>query len=113
MNALFELARAFSNYDAKRSFEIMDPLIDQFNDICGAARTMDGFDNSQYFDDDELNLQNGNNVANIASQMSMVLGDLALTNFDRTKTISERIRLPEVRLKVYLEIAEHTIQSGH
>ena len=111
MNALFELARAFSNYDAKRSFEIVDPLIDQFNDICGAARTMEGF-GGEYFDDDELNLQNGNTVATIASQMSMVLGDLALTNFDRTKAMSEKIRLPEVRLKVYLEIAEHTIQSG-
>jgi hypothetical protein len=111
MNALFDLARAFSNYDAKRSFEIVDPLIDQFNEICGAARTMEGF-GGEYFDDDELNLQNGNTVANIVSQMSMVLGDLAVTNFDRTKAISERIRLPEVRLKVYLEIAEHTITGG-
>ena len=111
MNALFELARAFSNYDAKRSFEIVDPLVDQFNDICGAAKTLEGF-GAEYFDDDELNLQNGNSVANIASQMSMALGDLALTNFDRTKAISDRIRLPEVRLKVYLEIAEHTITGG-
>lgn len=111
MNALFDLARAFSDYDAKRSFEIVDPLIDQFNDICGAARTLEGF-GGEYFDDDELNLQNGNTVANIASQMSTVLGNLALTNFDRTKAISERIRLPEVRLKVYLEIAQQTITGG-
>ena len=112
MNVLFELARAFSSYDAKRSFEIVDPLVDQFNDICGAAKTLEGF-GGEYFDDDELNLQNGNSVANIASQMSTALGGLALTNFDRAKAISERIRLPEVRLKVYLEIAEQTIQSSH
>ena len=112
MNALFELARAFSNYDAKRSFEIVDPLVDQFNDISAAAKTLEGF-GGEYFDDDELNLQNGNTIATIASQMSTALGDLALMNFDRTKAISERIRLPEVRLRVYLEIAEHTIQSGH
>lgn len=111
MNALFELARAFSHYDTKRSFEIVDPLVDQFNDICAAARTMEGF-GGENFDGDELNMQNGNVVANILSQMSIALGDLALTNFDRTKAISERIRLPEARLKVYLEIAEHTIQSG-
>jgi len=112
MNALFELARAFSKYDTKRSFEIVDPLIDQFNEISAAARTLEGF-GGENFDGDELNMQNGNTVANIASQMSMVLGDLALTNFDRTKAISDKISLPEVRLKVYLEIAEHTIQSGH
>jgi len=112
MNALFELARAFSKYDTKRSFEIVDPLIDQFNEISAAARTLEGF-GGENFDGDELNMQNGNTVANIASQMSMVLGDLALTNFDRTKAISDKISLPEVRLKIYLEIAEHTIQSGH
>ncbi|HJS24494.1 MAG TPA: PPC domain-containing protein [Pyrinomonadaceae bacterium] len=112
MNALFEIARAFSNYDAKRSFEIVDPLIDQFNDICAAARTLEGF-GGEYFDDDELNMQNGNGVANVVSLMSMVLGDLALTNFDRAKATTEKIRLPEVRLKVYLEIAQHTIEGGH
>ena len=105
MAALFEFARAFSNYDVKRSFEIVDPLIDQLNEICEAARKLEGF-GGEYFDDDELNMQNGNGVATIVSQMSNVLGELALTNFDRTKTAT-RILLPEVRLKVYLEIAAH------
>ena len=111
MAALFEFARAFSNYDVKRSFEIVDPLIDQFNEICEAARKLEGF-GGEYFDDDELNMQNGNGLANIVSQMSNVLGELALTNFDRTKTATTRILLPEARLKVYLEIAQHTITGG-
>ena len=42
MTALLEFARAFSNYDVKRSFEIVDPLIDQFNEICEAARKLEG-----------------------------------------------------------------------
>ena len=62
MNALFEIARAFSHYDAKRSFEIVDPLIDQINEICAAARTMEGF-GGENFDDDELNMQNGSVIA--------------------------------------------------
>ena len=111
MNALFDLARAFSQYDAKRSFEIVDPLIEQFNDICAAARTLEGF-GGEYFEDDELNMQSGNALGNLVSQMSAVLGDLALKNFDRAKATSEKIRLPEVRLKVYLEIAQHTIEGG-
>lgn len=111
MNALFEIARVFSDYDAKRSFEIVDPLIDQFNDLCAAARTLEGF-GGEFFEDDELDLQNGNGLANIVSQMSGVLGDLALTNFDRAKAVSDKISLPEVRLKVYLEIAQQTIQGG-
>jgi hypothetical protein len=111
MTALFELARTFSNYDVKRSFEIVDPLIDQFNELCEAARKLEGF-GGEYYDDDELNMQNGNAMANIVSQMSNVLGELALLNFDRTKTATGKILLPEARLKVYLEMAQQTITGG-
>jgi len=108
MNVLFELAHAFSRYDSKRSFEILDPLIDQFNDLCAAARTLQGF-GVEFYDDDELDLQDGNGVAGVVSEMSTVLGSLALVNFERAKATTEKIRLPEVRLSIYLEIAQQTI----
>ena len=110
MNALLELARAFAKYDTRRSFEILDPLIEQFNEICAAARTMEGF-GSESYEDDELNLQNGNSVAQIADRVAAVVGTLALTNFERARATSERIKLPEVRLKIYLDIAQQTIQG--
>ena len=111
MNALLELARAFAKYDTKRSFEILDPLVEQFNEICAAARTMEGF-GSENYEDDELNMQNGNSVPQIADRVSNVLGTLALTNFERARATSERIKLPEVRLKVYLDIAQQTIEGA-
>ena len=111
MNVLLELARAFSRYDLKRAFEILDPLVEQLNDICAAARTLDGF-GMDFYRDDELDLQNGNNVANLVIQMSNALGSLAVTNFDRAKTTTDRLRLPEVRLRVYLDIAQQTIQGS-
>ena len=111
MNALFEIARAFSKYDLKRSFEILDPLIDQFNDICGAARTMEGFGQENY-QDDELNMQTGGSVPQVAQRLSTLLGTLAVTNFDRAKAASDRINLPEVRLRIYLDIAQQTIQGA-
>jgi hypothetical protein len=110
MNALLEIARAFSRYDSKRAFEIVDPLVDQLNDICAAARTMEGF-GPEYFDEDELDLQNGSSVANMASQVSSALASLAIVNFERAKASSDRLRLPEVRLRAYLEIATQTIQG--
>ena len=110
MNALLELARAFSRYDTKRAFEIVDPLVDQLNDICAAARTLEGF-GVEFYEDEELDLQNGSSVANLAIQMSGALGTLATTNFDRAKQASDRFRLPEVRLRAYLEIAQQTIQG--
>lgn len=111
MRAMFEIARAYSRYDSKRAFEIMDPLIDQVNDLCAAARTLEGFGNTNY-EDDELNLRNGNIVANMAAQMSTVLGTLAFSNFEGAKAVADRIRLPEVRLRTYMEIAQQTIQGA-
>jgi len=110
MNALFEIARAFAKYDLKRSFEILDPLIDQFNDLCAAAHTMEGF-GTQNFEDDELNMQNGSSVMQIAQRLSRLLGTLAVTNFERARAASEKINLPEVRLRIYLDMAQQTIQG--
>jgi len=111
MNALLEIARAFSRYDSKRSFEILDPLIDQFNEVCAAARTMEGF-GPEYYEDEELNMQGGSSLAQIAARMSVVLGTLAVSNFERAKTASDRVRLPEVRLTIYLDIARQSIQGA-
>jgi hypothetical protein len=110
MNALLEIAKAYSRYDSKRSFEIVDPLIDQFNELTAAARTMEGFA-GQYYEQEELNLQNGNVLANIAGQLTSALGTLGLTNFDRAKLAADRFRLPEVRLRGYLDIAQQAIQN--
>ena len=111
MNALLEIGRAFARYDAKRSFEILDPLIDQVNDICAAARTMEGFGVNN-FNDDELDLQNGSGIATAINKMSNTLGTLAVTNFERAKADADRLRLPEVRLKAYLDIAQQSISGA-
>ncbi|HJY30613.1 MAG TPA: hypothetical protein VJ306_21445 [Pyrinomonadaceae bacterium] len=111
MGALLEIARAFSPYDSKRSFEIIDPLIEQFNELCTAARMLEGF-GLQSFDNDELDMQNEGTLAVITQQMSDVLGSLALINFDRAKATSDKLRLPEVRLHIHLQIAEQTITGG-
>ena len=108
MGALLELARAFSPYDSKRAFEMIDPLIEQFNDLCIAARTLEGF-GLQSFADDELDLSNEGTLAQLANQISDVLGTLAVVNFDRAKAASDKLRLAEVRLNVYLQIAQQTI----
>ena len=111
MSVLLELARAFSRYDSKRGFEIVDPLVEQLNELCTAARTLEGF-GIEYYDDDELDLQNGNVIANLVQQLSRALGTLAITNFERAKLTSDRLRLPELRLRAYLEIAQQTIQGA-
>ena len=111
MYALLELARAFARYDPKRAFEIIEPLIDQYNDLCTASRTLQGFGLENYRND-ELEMLNGNNIATLASNLSAALATLAMTNFERAKVTTDRLRLPEVRLRVYLEIAQQSIQGA-
>lgn len=108
--ALILLARAFSRYDSKRAFDIIEPLVEQVNELCAAAHTLDGF-GGQYYQGDELDLQNGNNVANAATQVSFTLGSLAISNFERAKVTADRFRLPELRLRAYLDIAQQTIAA--
>ena len=110
MNALLQIARTFSRYDSKRAFEIVEPLVDQFNDVSESAHTLNGF-GQDYFQDGELIMLNGNGVANFASQLLSALGTLGLADFDRAKTTADRIHFPEVRLGAYLELAQQAIQK--
>lgn len=104
MRALLEIARAFGAYDAKRAFEIVDPLIDQFNDLCVAARTMDGF-GPDYYEDEELSW-NGSTISALGQEMSGVIATLALADFERARAAADRLRLPEARFRFYLAIAQ-------
>ena len=104
-----DAARAFGKYEAKRSFEILNPLIDQMNELCAAARTVEGF-GIEYYADEELDLENGNSVGQMATRMTNVLGGLAVVNFERARAASDRLRLPELRLRAYVDIAQQTIQ---
>jgi hypothetical protein len=37
---------------------------------------------------------------------------LAIINFERAKLTADRLRLPEVRLRGYLDIAQQTLQAS-
>jgi hypothetical protein len=111
MSALLNLSGAFSRYDSKRAFEILDPLVDQFNEFSLAAKTLNGF-GPQYFVDGELSLFNGNPLSEIATTLGQTLGVLSFGDFDRAKLAADRFFLPEVRFAVSLEIAQQAIRPN-
>ena len=109
---ILALARAFARYDSNRTFGIVEPLIDQFNDISASAVVLNGFF-QKYYDDGELIVDNGNPVGGVANDLANTLGDLAVRNFDRAKSLADGIHPTDIRLRVYLAIAEQAIQPRY
>lgn len=108
MNMLFEMASAYLRLDPKRGFEIIEPLVDQFNEMSAAAMILNGF-GQQFFHSGELIMQNGSSLAAVANQLMNTLGSFAVWDFDRAKALADRLQRPEVRLAVYLGIAQQTM----
>jgi hypothetical protein len=110
MNARLQLAHAFVRYDVNRAFDMIDPLLDQFNEIAAAAIVMNGF-GQKYYEDGELIMNNGNTMMDVANHLSGSLAVLEIVNFDRAKTAADRIRPNEIRLSTYLLMAQRAIQD--
>jgi hypothetical protein len=108
MNALLQIAIAYSQLDSNRAFEIIEPILDQFSDMSQAAVVLTGF-GQQYFQDGELILQNGNPVGNTANQLTQAIGKLAAADFERSKADADKLRYPGVRAGAYLAIAQQAI----
>jgi hypothetical protein len=111
MYALLAIGRAFAKYDSTRAFEIVEPLVDQFNDISAAAFSLNGF-GQKYYQDGEVITYNGNPVAETAKPLAATLGSLALVNFERAKAATDRIHPLDIRISVYLTIAQQTVAPG-
>lgn len=109
MHSLLALARVFARYDVNQAFEIVEPLLDQFNELSAAAVTMNGFDRD-YYREGELIYSNDNPVAQMANQFSDTLATLAMFDFDRAKTAAEGLNRLDVRIRVFLLIAQHSME---
>jgi hypothetical protein len=110
MDGRLQLARALARYEPARAFDIVDPLVEQFNELCAAAAVMNGF-GQKYYDDGELIRNNGNNINEIVNRLAPCLAGLAMVNFDRAKTSADRIRPIDIRVHVYMTMAQIMVQD--
>jgi hypothetical protein len=97
------VASAFKDLAPSRSFEVLEPVVLQLNELLSAAATLSGFE-LNVFKDGELPLEARNGLSNMVTRYGAVLGQLAKSDFDRSQILANRFNLTEPRLIARLAI---------
>jgi hypothetical protein len=112
LDAQLAIAAAYAFVEPARSFEIIEPLIDQANELIQAAALLDKFGSTngapKLFQSGEIMLQRagGGSTGAISQRYGRALAQLASTDFDRLKGVADRFQRPEIRLLARLLAAQ-------
>lgn len=106
LEAQVNVAHALSQFDPSRSFDTLEPGINQLNDLISAAAMLSGFE-LNLFKEGELPLQGGGSLAGMVVRYGSELADLAKIDFDKAQMMTTRFVATEPRI-----LAELTIVRG-
>jgi hypothetical protein len=113
MAALLEVARGYALVEPAKTFEMIDPLIDQANDMLAAAALLEKFGAGQgMFRKGEMILSPGlSNINGMYARYVKALAELSRVDFDRTRSDADRFHHEEVRLMARLVIAQSILSD--
>ena len=110
LGAQLMVAHAYIQLDPSRSFAILEPIVDQLNELLGAAAVLGGFFVEELVQDDEIMLGPIMSFLNLAGgEFVQYLGDFALlarADFERTKALVDKFQRDEVRVIMRLLLAQ-------
>jgi hypothetical protein len=107
LGAQLQVARAYARLDAARGLAVLEPLIDQLNELIAAGALLGGFFSEQFVRDDEIQLSTVNDfIRMFANQYSADLNALASEDFERTKSVADHFQRGEVRTLAHLLIVQ-------
>ncbi len=115
IDAQLAVAAAYTFVEPTRSFEIIEPMIDQANELIRAAALLDKFGNSgqRFFRNGELMLSmSGGASFAIRSRYGRALTLLANADFDRARAAADRFQQPELRVMARLLIAQGALDTA-
>lgn len=101
--AQLNVAHAFSALDPSRSFETLEPGINQLNDLLSAAAMLSGFE-VNIFKEGELPLQNGGSLSGMVTRYGKELASLAKIDFEKAQQMTDKFLLPEPRILARLTL---------
>ena len=99
------VARAFASVDPARSFEVLEPGINQLNELLSAASVLSGFEINM-FRDGEMAIQGGNGLTAMVNRYGQELAVLATNDFERSETLAGRFQFAEPRIMARLAIVQ-------
>jgi hypothetical protein len=99
------VAHAYAALDTARSFELLEPGINQLNELLPAAAMLSGFD-VNIFKDGELPMQGGSALANMVTRYGQELSFLSKSDFERSLATADKFQLTESRILARLSIVQ-------
>jgi len=100
-----KVAHAYAAIDPARSFEVLEPGINQLNELLSAAAVLNGFEINM-FRDGEMALQGGNGLTATVNRYGQELAVLAKIDFGRSETLTSRFQFLEPRIMTRLSIVQ-------
>jgi len=97
LEAQVNVAHAYAALDPARSFETLEPGINQINELLSAAAILSGFE-VNIFRDGELPLKGGGSLTGLVVRYGTELASLARIDFERAQLIADRFQLAEPRV---------------
>ncbi|HJQ32906.1 MAG TPA: hypothetical protein VJ866_12030 [Pyrinomonadaceae bacterium] len=113
IEALLEVARGYALVEPAKTFEMIEPLIDQGNDMIAAAALLEKFgQGSGFFRKGEMLMTPGLSMAGGSyARYVKALAELARVDFDRTRATADRFNRDETRLIARLLIARSILSD--
>lgn len=110
LGAQLAVAHAYAQIEPSRSFAILEPVVDQLNELLGAAVLLYGFSSEEFVRDDEIMLRPLVTILSFAGGgFVQYNGDFALlshADFERTKNLADKFQRDEVRIWMRLNLAQ-------
>lgn len=105
--AQLAVARAYGPLDASRSLAILEPAVDQLNELLAAGVVLGSFFTDELVRDDEIMMEPLVAVSNeIFNNYLGDLGALSRADFERTRELADRFQRPEIRTIARLLVAQ-------
>jgi tetratricopeptide (TPR) repeat protein len=113
VQALLEVARGYALVEPSKTFEMIDPLIDQANDMMSAAALLEKFGaGGGMFRKGEMVLAPGmGELGGMYARYVKALAELSRVDFDRTRQTADRFNRDEARLMARLIVARSILSD--